>query len=144
MNFFLHVVILIFFVHPIHLRRLNLEEYDLYEIKKVSKYNETRLKYGLDPIFFSRELMYFAQEEAGRLAKLGLLEVPKLKTEKSYRGFSVRITEQDGKTFCKYLMDKYIIIFLVVIKCIYFFLKTEKKFASIIYFQSRNCHVYWI
>lgn len=80
-------------------KKLSLNEYDEREIAKIKEYNQTRLRYGLEPIFYSAELMNMAQQEASRLAEFGLSRPWWLKS-KGYRGFSVRILSKKGKYYC--------------------------------------------
>ena len=99
MNNYIQFLVILLSTFDVHSKRVKLEEYDMYELQKVTKYNDTRLKLGLEPVLFSRELMHVAQEEANRLNLKGKLETLAFKSPKSYRGFSVRITSQVGKLF---------------------------------------------
>lgn len=96
-------------------KKLSLNEYDEKEIAKIKEYNQTRLRYGLEPIFYSAELMNMAQQEASRLAEFGLSRPLWLKS-KGYRGFSVRISSKKGKYYCNNCHLFHFNLFLIKIK----------------------------
>jgi hypothetical protein len=73
-------------------KKLSILEFDTIEINKINRYNETRIKAGLAPIRFSRELMDVAIDEAISLENSNFLSFPKFKTTKSFRGYSIKVT----------------------------------------------------
>jgi hypothetical protein len=74
-------------------KKVSLADFDTIEINKITKYNETRMRVGLAPIFFSKECMNLAISEASALAKSQDLAFPRFKTKKHFRGYSLKITE---------------------------------------------------